>query len=204
MVATRTPLFDCYSFRPFDPCDCEYAALGRFFIRARFGTSAVVGYGPPESPAESHTMRAVVQRVSRAIVTVDNEVTGAIERGFLVLLGVGADDTQDDVIYLAGKVASLRVFEDDAGKMNRTLDDVGGKMLVVSQFTLLGDCRKGRRPSFIKAAGPEKAGELYRSFVAEIRGQGIEVATGRFQEHMSVELINEGPVTLLLDSQKQF
>jgi D-tyrosyl-tRNA(Tyr) deacylase len=149
-------------------------------------------------------MRAVVQRVSRASVTVERELTGVIERGFLVLLGIGEDDTQNDVIYLAGKIAGLRVFEDDAGKMNRSLDDVGGKMLVVSQFTLLGDCRKGRRPSFIKAAGPEKAGELYRSFVAEIRGQGIEVATGRFQEHMSVELINEGPVTLLLDSQKQF
>ena len=149
-------------------------------------------------------MRAVVQRVSRASVTVDNEVTGSIERGFLVLLGVGEDDTQDDVIYLAGKVASLRVFEDDAGKMNLSLDDVGGKMLVVSQFTLLGDCRKGRRPSFIKAAAPELAEELYRSFVAEVRGQGIEVQTGRFQEHMHVELVNDGPVTLLLDSRKLF
>ena len=149
-------------------------------------------------------MRAVVQRVSRASVTVDNEVTGSIERGFLVLLGVGEDDTQDDVIYLAGKVASLRVFEDDAGKMNLSLDDVGGKMLVVSQFTLLGDCRKGRRPSFIKAAAPELAEELYRSFVAEVRGQGIEVQTGRFQKQMDVELINDGPVTLLLDSRKQF
>ena len=154
--------------------------------------------------AESHTMRAIVQRVSRASVTVENEVTGAIERGFLVLLGVSKDDTQDDVIYLAGKIAGLRVFEDDAGKMNRALDDVGGKMLVVSQFTLLGDCRKGRRPSFIKAAAPEKADELYRSFVAEVRGQGIHVETGRFQEHMDVELVNDGPVTLLLDSRKQF
>ena len=149
-------------------------------------------------------MRAVVQRVSRASVTVEKEVTGAIERGFLVLLGVSEDDTQDDVIYLAGKIAGLRVFEDDAGKMNRSLDEVGGKILVVSQFTLLGDCRKGRRPSFIKAAAPEKAEELYRSFVAEIRGQGIEVQTGRFQKHMDVELINDGPVTLLLDSRKQF
>ena len=147
-------------------------------------------------------MRAVVQRVSHASVTVENEVTGAIERGFLVLLGIGEDDTQDDVIYLAGKIAGLRVFDDDAGKMNRSLDDVGGKMLVVSQFTLLGDCRKGRRPSFIKAAAPEKAEELYRSFVAEVRGQGIEVQTGRFQKHMDVELINDGPVTLLLDSRK--
>ena len=149
-------------------------------------------------------MRAVVQRVSRASVTVEKEVTGAIERGFLVLLGVSEDDTQDDVIYLAGKIAGLRVFEDDAGKMNRSLDEVGGKILVVSQFTLLGDCRKGRRPSFIKAAAPELAEELYRSFVAEIRGQGIEVQTGRFQKHMDVELINDGPVTLLLDSRKQF
>ena len=149
-------------------------------------------------------MRAVVQRVSRASVTVEKEVTGAIQRGFLVLLGIGEDDTQDDVIYLAGKIAGLRIFEDEAGKMNRSLEDVGGKMLVVSQFTLLGDCRKGRRPSFIKAAAPEKAEELYRSFVAEVRGQGIEVQTGRFQKHMDVELINDGPVTLLLDSRKQF
>jgi len=149
-------------------------------------------------------MRAVVQRVSRSSVTVDGEITGSIERGFLVLLGVAEDDTQDDLIYLAGKIVGLRVFEDDEGKMNRSLADVGGRMLVVSQFTLLGDCRKGRRPSFIKAARPDRAEELYRSFLAEVRGQGIEVETGRFQEHMDVELVNDGPVTLLLDSRKKF
>jgi len=149
-------------------------------------------------------LRAVVQRVSRAKVTVAGEITGAIEQGLLVLLGVSEDDSQDDVIYLAGKIAGLRIFNDDENKMNRSLADIGGGMLVVSQFTLLGDCRKGRRPSFISAARPELADELYRSFVAEIRGHNIAVATGRFQEHMDVELVNDGPVTLLLDSRKEF
>lgn len=149
-------------------------------------------------------MRAVVQRVSRASVTVDGEITGQIEQGFLVLLGVEQSDTQDDVIYLAQKTVGLRVFEDDVGKMNLALSDVKGKILVVSQFTLLGDCRKGRRPSFVNAARPEQADLLYQSFVAEVKGCGIEVATGRFQEHMDVELVNDGPITLLLDSQKQF
>jgi len=147
-------------------------------------------------------MRAVVQRVSRAKVTVEQEITGQIERGFLVLLGVAEGDTQLDVIYMAQKIVGLRVFEDADGKMNLGLADVGGQMLVVSQFTLLGDCRKGRRPSFIEAARPEVADALYRSFVAEVRGQGIEVATGRFQTHMDVELVNDGPVTLLIDSRK--
>jgi len=149
-------------------------------------------------------LRAVVQRVSRAQVTVAGEITGEIGCGFLVLLGVAEDDTQDDVIFLAAKIAGLRVFEDEAGKMNLSLADVGGRMLVVSQFTLLGDCRKGRRPSFIAAAPPERADQLYQSFVAEVGGHGIEVATGRFQQHMDVELVNDGPVTLLLDSRKLF
>jgi len=149
-------------------------------------------------------MRAVVQRVSRAGVTVDGEVVGQIGRGFLVLLGVAEDDSQKDVIFLAQKIAGLRILEDDEGKMNRCLTDVGGGMLVVSQFTLLGDCRKGRRPSFVHAAAPDKADALYQSFVAEVRGQGIPVATGRFQQHMDVELVNDGPVTLLIDSRKGF
>ena len=126
-------------------------------------------------------MRAVVQRVSRASVTVAGEVTGRIEKGFLVLLGVEEGDGQDEVVYMAQKIAGLRVFEDADGKMNLGLAEVGGAMLVVSQFTLLGDCRKGRRPSFIQAARPELADELYRAFCAEVRGQGIEVQTGQFQ-----------------------
>jgi D-tyrosyl-tRNA(Tyr) deacylase len=131
------------------------------------------------------------------------EVTGEIGRGFLVLLGVADGDTQDDVTYMAQKVAGLRVFEDAEGKMNLGLAEIGGQMLVVSQFTLLGDCRKGRRPSFIAAARPEIADALYQRFVADVQGQGITVATGRFQTHMDVELVNEGPVTLLIDSRQE-
>jgi D-aminoacyl-tRNA deacylase len=149
-------------------------------------------------------VRAVVQRVSRAAVEVGGETVGEIRHGFLVLLGIGEDDTQDDVDYMAHKILGLRVFEDDAGKMNLSIDEVGGSMLVVSQFTLFGDCRKGRRPSFITAARPEKANPLYESFVAEIKGQGIPVATGTFQAHMNVTLTNDGPVTFLLDSTKLF
>lgn len=149
-------------------------------------------------------MRAVVQRVSRAIVTVADEVTGEIGLGLLVLLGVADDDAQADADYLAEKLAGLRIFPDDDGKMNRSLVEAGGAMLVVSQFTLYGDCRKGKRPSFIKAARPEHAANLYKAFVAEVRGRGITVATGRFQEHMDVELVNDGPVTLLIDSSKEF
>lgn len=145
-----------------------------------------------------------MQRVSRAKVTVDGEITGEIARGFVVLLGVAEGDTQADVIYMAQKIVGLRVFEDVEGKMNLGLADIGGGMLVVSQFTLLGDCRKGRRPSFIAAARPEVADALYRSLIAEVQGQGIFVATGRFQTHMDVELINDGPVTLLIDSRKDF
>lgn len=149
-------------------------------------------------------MRAVVQRVSRASVAVAGEVCGRIDRGFLVLLGVATEDGPDDALLLARKIAGLRVFEDAAGKMNLGLADVGGRMLVVSQFTLLGDCRKGRRPSFDAAARPELAERLYLEFVTAVRGQGIEVATGRFQQHMQVELINDGPVTLLVDSRGEF
>ena len=149
-------------------------------------------------------MRAVVQRVSSASVTVAGELVGQIGRGFLVLLGIAVDDGQEDLIYLAQKVVGLRVFEDADGKMNLSLGDVGGAMLVVSQFTLCGDCRKGRRPGFVDAARPEQAEPLYRSFVAEVRGQGIHVETGRFQTEMQVSLVNDGPVTLLLDSRKQF
>jgi len=149
-------------------------------------------------------MRAVVQRVSRARVTVGEELAGEIGRGLLVLLGVATDDGPQDADYLAEKTVGLRIFEDDDGKMNRSLADVGGGMLVVSQFTLLGDCRKGRRPSFIAAARPETADALYRHFVAAARRLGIPTATGRFQQHMSVELINDGPVTILLDSRREF
>jgi len=149
-------------------------------------------------------MRAVVQRVSRAKVTVDGEVTGEIQKGLLVLLGVADEDTQSDVRQMAEKVIGLRVFPDEEGKMNRSVLEAGGKLLLVSQFTLLGDCRKGKRPSFIAAAKPEMARELYQSVIAEIRGLGGEVATGKFQEHMNVELVNDGPITLLIDTRKLF
>lgn len=145
-------------------------------------------------------MRACVQRVSEASVTVDGQTIGRIGQGLLVLLGVAQNDTIDDVRYLADKLVGLRVFEDAAGKMNLALPDVGGAMLIVSQFTLLGDCRKGRRPSYIQAAPPELAEQLYESFVAAVGAQGISVATGRFRADMKVALINDGPVTLLLDT----
>ena len=149
-------------------------------------------------------MRACVQRVSRASVTVDGETVGPIGRGMLVLLGVTGDDGPGDAAYLAEKTTSLRIFEDDDGKMNRSLLETGGGMLVVSQFTLLGDCRKGRRPSFIQAAAPELAECLYQQFVAAVRDRGVHAATGRFRAHMDVALVNDGPVTLLLDSRKLF
>jgi D-tyrosyl-tRNA(Tyr) deacylase len=149
-------------------------------------------------------MRACVQRVSEAQVTVDGEVCGRIDQGLVVLLGVATDDTEDDAAQLAEKITGLRIFDDAAGKMNLALADVGGAMLVVSQFTLLGDCRKGRRPSYAAAAGPELAETLYEAFVAAVQKQGIEVATGRFRQHMHVTLTNDGPVTLLADSRKAF
>lgn len=147
-------------------------------------------------------MRACVQRVIRAQVTVAGTVHSRIGAGLLVLLGVGREDTEDDARRLARKIATLRVFEDDQQKLNLGLADVGGAMLVVSQFTLLGDCRKGRRPSFVAAAPPEQAERLYQVFVDGVAEQGIEVGTGRFREYMEVELVNDGPVTLLLDSKE--
>ncbi len=145
-------------------------------------------------------MRACVQRVSEASVTVEGEVVGRIGPGLLVLLGVRHDDQPGDAQYLAQKIVGLRIFEDEQGKMNRSLLDSAGQMLVVSQFTLLGDCRKGRRPSFVSAATPELAERLYEDFAAAVREQGVTVATGRFRAQMNVALINHGPVTLLLDT----
>jgi D-tyrosyl-tRNA(Tyr) deacylase len=149
-------------------------------------------------------MRACVQRVSRAEVIVDGQVIGRIGVGLLVLLGVGVDDTEVETAQFAHKIIELRIFPDDEGKMNRSLAEAKGAMLVVSQFTLYGDCRKGRRPSFIDAAPPERGEQLYEIFVAEVRHKGVEVATGRFRAHMDVSLVNDGPVTLLLDSKKLF
>ncbi len=149
-------------------------------------------------------MRAVVQRVTQSSVTVSAEIVGQISHGLLVLLGVSQGDTLDDVKYLADKIVSLRVFEDDAGKMNRSLVEAGGAMLVVSQFTLMGDCRKGRRPSFDSAAPPAEAERLYEAFCSAVRTLGVQVETGRFRQNMQVALINDGPVTLLLDSRREF
>lgn len=149
-------------------------------------------------------MRAVVQRVSRAKVTVNEWVAGEIGLGLVVLLGVGREDTESGVNYLAEKIAGLRVFEDHDGKMNLSILDVGGSVLAVSQFTLYGDVRRGKRPSFDAAAAPDAARRLYELFVERIRGAGLRCETGRFQEMMQVELVNEGPVTILLDSSKNF
>jgi D-aminoacyl-tRNA deacylase len=149
-------------------------------------------------------VRAVVQRVSRARVTVSGEVAGEIGLGLLVLLGVGAGDTRHEADYLADKTMGLRIFEDAGGKMNLSVAEVGGALLVVSQFTLYGDARRGKRPSFDAAAPPEQARELYEYFVGKVRTAGLRCETGRFQETMQVELVNEGPVTILLDSGKGF
>jgi D-tyrosyl-tRNA(Tyr) deacylase len=145
-------------------------------------------------------MRACIQRVSEAQVSVEGEVTGRIGRGLVVLLGVGKMDGDAEVNWLADKIVGLRIFGDEAGKMNRSLAEIGAGMLVVSQFTLFGDCRRGRRPSFTDAAPPELAERLYEKFVAAVRTAGVEVATGRFREHMFVSLINDGPVTLWIDT----
>ena len=149
-------------------------------------------------------MRAVVQRVSRARVNVNGEITGEIGLGLLLLLGVGAGDTHTEADYLAEKAIGLRIFEDAGGKMNLSVAEVGGALLVVSQFTLYGDARRGKRPSFDAAAPPEQARELYEYFVERVRSGGLRCETGRFQETMQVELVNEGPVTILLDSAKGF
>lgn len=149
-------------------------------------------------------MRAVVQRVRRAKVQVGGQTTGEIGLGLLVLLGVGQGDTQQDATYMAEKIAGLRIFEDEQGKMNRSVRDAGGSILAVSQFTLYGDVRRGKRPSFDDAAPPEPARKLYEFFVEQIRASGLCCETGQFQQMMQVELVNEGPVTILLDSEKNF
>ena len=149
-------------------------------------------------------MRCVVQRVTRSRVTVDGEETGRIERGFMVLVGAQEGDTQADMDYCVKKICGLRIFEDENDKMNLSLKDVGGRVLLVSQFTLLGDARHGNRPSFSNAARPEAAAPVVEQMKAAIEEQGIPVETGRFQTHMMVELVNDGPVTILLDSRKDF
>ena len=149
-------------------------------------------------------MRAVIQRVSRGSVLVDGEEIGAIGSGLVILLGVHRDDNTEDGKYLARKIVNLRIFSDENGKMNRSLLDVGGQALIVSQFTLWGDTRKGRRPSFIKAAEPDQAEKLYQDFVSEMNRQSITTATGAFGAMMELALINDGPVTLILDSRKEF
>lgn len=147
-------------------------------------------------------MRAVIQLVSQASVTVEQTIVGAIGHGLVVLLGVTTSDSDQDVKYLAEKISGLRIFPDQQALMNRSLQEVGGAMLVVSQFTLYGDCRKGRRPSFNQAAPPDQAKRLYHSFIERIKGLGIPVACGQFQAMMEVSLVNQGPVTILLDSAK--
>jgi len=145
-------------------------------------------------------MRAVIQRVKSAQVCVDGHVTGKIDKGLLVLLGVGKGDGEKDLSFLTSKIPELRIFEDDSGKFNLSVKEIGGEMLVVSQFTLYGDCRKGRRPSFTEAEEPTTAKHLYEQFILKLKEQGIPVQTGEFQTKMEVHLINDGPVTLLLDS----
>jgi D-tyrosyl-tRNA(Tyr) deacylase len=149
-------------------------------------------------------MRAVVQRVKKSSVIVDGEVVGAIDKGLNVLLGVEEGDTEKDVDYMVEKICNLRIFEDEDEKLNRSLLDTGGEMLCISQFTLLGDCRKGRRPSFITAARPEVANPLYESFVKKTKALGVTVETGVFQAYMHVDIQNDGPITILVDSHKLF
>ncbi len=145
-------------------------------------------------------MRAVIQRVSQSVVKIDEETVGRIDRGLAIFLGVAHGDTKKDAEYLAKKIVNLRIFEDSGGKMNLSLYEIGGDALIISQFTLLADCRKGRRPSFVKAAHPDMANKLYTYFISQIRSLGIMVQTGRFGAMMGVSLTNEGPVTLIIDS----
>ena len=149
-------------------------------------------------------MRAVLQRVTSARVRVGDQVVGTIGRGLLAFVGVASDDEPPDVAYITGKIRDVRIFEDDAGKMNRSVEDVAGEVLVVSQFTLYGDCRKGRRPSFDAAAGIELGRALYDDVIRALQTAGLRVHSGTFQAHMHVELVNDGPVTILIDSKKQF
>ena len=149
-------------------------------------------------------MRTVFQRVTRAQVSIDDKVTGSICKGLVVFVGIRSEDNDSDLQWLAEKIVHLRVFEDEDGKMNRSLTDIGGEMLIISQFTLYGDCRKGRRPGFSTAAPPSIAEPYYQKFIREVETKGIQVATGTFQADMQVELVNDGPVTLLLDSEKKF
>lgn len=149
-------------------------------------------------------MRCVLQRVRQASVRVDDQTVGAIDSGLMVLVGVGQGDTEEDVAYLVAKTLGLRIFNDDAGKMNRSILDVGGQVLAISQFTLFGDCRKGRRPSFIAAAQPDRGKQLYETYCQGLRAGGLHVETGIFAADMQVSLTNDGPVTILLDSQKNF
>ena len=148
-------------------------------------------------------MRTVVQRVNRAQVSIDGTITGSIAAGLVVFVGIRAEDSKKDLQWLAEKIVHLRIFEDDSGKMNNSLTDIEGEMLIISQFTLYGDCRKGRRPGFSSAAPPQIAEPLYQQFILEVKEKGIKVATGTFQADMQIELINDGPVTLLLDSEKK-
>ena len=151
------------------------------------------------------TIRAVIQRVARSSVYLpeEHETAGSIGKGLLILLGVGPDDTEDDMQYIIDKIIHLRIFEDEDGKMNRSAKDMGAEVLVVSQFTLYADCSKGRRPSFTKAAKPEKANEMYEQFIRKLESEGFSVGTGKFAANMQVEILNDGPVTIILDSENR-
>ena len=148
-------------------------------------------------------MRVCIQRVSRGVVRVDNKIFGQIAGGMVILLGVATEDTAADIQWMTQKILNLRFFSDEAGQVNRSIMDIGGEILIVSQFTLFGDCRKGRRPSFVQAAPPEKADEIYQTFIRRIQAAGVTIATGKFGADMQLELVNDGPVTLWIDSRNQ-